>query len=153
MLVTHFILSFQIPTLEGAKRQTKKEGGFVNWGFGGISFRSNPAPQISDDHRRNVRVMGKPEGALGGCDCPFRPLVYFGPITTQPFLKLPIAAKLGKSQGTNFDDAGRGRGWLWLVVVGYHSEIGRATPGYYGGSTPAAFFAGVHRQDHRLQVC
>ena len=56
-----------------------------------------------------------------------------GPITTQPFRKLPVAAKLGKP-GHQFDDAGaRARIALVVVVVvvveGYHSENDRASPG------------------------
>jgi hypothetical protein len=60
----------------------------------------------------------------------------------QPFLKLPIVAKLGKP-GRQFDDAGvrarMGFRWWWWGV--YHSENGRAKTGYYGGSTPCAFSA------------
>jgi hypothetical protein len=59
---------------------------------------------------------------------------------TQPFLKLPIAAKLGKKARAPIlmtpGEGADGALVVEVVVVGYHSEIGRAKPGYYGGSTP-----------------
>jgi hypothetical protein len=61
-----------------------------------------------------------------------------GPITTQPFRKLPVAAKLGKP-GHQFDDAGaRARIALVVVVVVGGVPFGKrpSKPGYYGGSTP-----------------
>jgi hypothetical protein len=79
------------------------------------------------------------------------PLRTRGPITTRPFLKLPIAAKLGKP-GHQFDDAGRGRGWLWVVVVGWVTirKTAEQRLGNYGGST--AVLLCYYRRDHRLEL-
>lgn len=75
--------------------------------------------------------------------------MYHGPIMAQPFLKLPIVAKLGKP-GHLFDDAGQRRGELG----GDGGVTIRKTAEQEPGTTAdrrLCFFC-YYKQDHRLEL-